>query len=134
MGGESHIIDAAITDPTDLGSGETIKKVCAIRTGLRWIKTFDDAIYTYGLEILACLATLMAEGDDIRGKTVTFYNDNNNALDSIVKNSATPTTIHASTALIWRRVRDLCISPWFERVPSRRNIDDLHTRYVKIPY
>ena len=37
-------------------------------------------------------------------------------------------------ALIWRRVRDLRITPWFERVPSKRNIADLPTRGVSIPF
>ena len=76
----------------------------------------------------------MAEGDDLRGKTVTFYIDNDNALVALIKNSATPTAIQALTALIWHRIRELDIFPWFERVPSKRNIADLPTRHVKIPY
>ena len=37
-------------------------------------------------------------------------------------------------ALIWHRLRDLNITPWFERVPSKMNIADLPTRGVAIPF
>ena len=132
--GRTRIIAAVIIDPNTFLESKTINKVCATRTGRRWIKTFEDTSYIYGLEMLAILATLMAEGDDLRGKTVTFYIDNDNALVALIKNSATPTAIQALTALIWHRIRELDIFPWFERVPSKRNIADLPTRHVKIPY
>ena len=132
--GKAHIIDAAIIDPATFKQDETITRVRASRTGRRWIKTFEDTRYIYGLEILAILAVLMTEGEDVRGKTFTFYVDNNIALDAIVKNSATPTSIQALTALIWHRIRDLGTPPWVGRVPSKRYIADLHTRYVEIPY
>ena len=132
--GKSKIIDAATIDPATFAVNKTIKRVCATRTGRRRVETFEDASYIYGLDMLAALATLMAEGEDIRGKSVTFYIDNNNAREAIIKNSATPIAIQALTALIWHRIRDLDISPWFERVPSKRNIADLPTRYSEIPY
>ena len=77
---------------------------------------------------------LIGEGGGIRGKTVACYTDNNNALRSIVKNSGATIDIQEFADLIWRRIRDLGSSPWFGRVPSKRNIADLNTRYVKMPY
>ena len=130
--GKSQIIDAAIIGPLICARGKTIKRSRAARTGRRSVKTFDDAIYIYGMEMMDALAVLMSECDDVRRNTVTFYVDNN-ALDAIVKNSATPAPIHALTALILQRIRDLGIAHWFERVPSKCNIADLPTRYVKIP-
>ena len=132
--GKSQIIAAVIIDPTTFLESKTINKVRATRTGRRWKETFEDTSYIYGLEMLAILAILMTEGEDLRGRSVTFYIDNNNALTALIKNSATPTAIQALTALIWHRIRELDIFPWFERVPSKRNIADLPTRHVKIPY
>ena len=132
--GKAKIIAAGIIGPITFAECKTVKRVCATRTGHRWIKTFEDTSYIYGLEMLEILATLMTEGDDLRGKSATFYIDNNNALVALIKNSATPIAIQALTAQIWHRIRELEISPWFERVPSKRNIADLHTRHVKIPY
>ena len=132
--GKSQIIDASIIDPITLAESKTIKRVCATRAGSRWVKTSEDTIYIYGLEMLAALETLMAEGGDIRRKSVTFYIDNNNAMEALIQNSSAPIAIQALTALIWNRIRGSGISPWFEGVPSKRNIADLPTRYVKIPY
>ena len=84
--------------------------------------------------MLAVLTTLMAKGAGLANKSVTFYIDKNNALLAILKNSATPTSTQAMAGLIWHRIRALNVTPWFERVPSKRNIPDLPTRSVKIQY
>ena len=83
--------------------------------------------------MLAVLTTLMEKGAELANKSVTFYIDNN-ALLAILKNSAKPTPIQAMNGLIWRRIRELNITPRFERAPSKRNIADLPTRRVKIQY
>ena len=83
--------------------------------------------------MLAVLTTLMEKGAELANKSVTFYIDNN-ALLAILKNSAKPTPIQAMNGLIWRRIRELNITPRFERAPSKRNIADLPTRRVKIRY
>ena len=69
-----------------------------------------------------------------QGRTVAFYIDSNNSLQALINNSGNPVSIQARTALIWHRIRDIGIAPWFERVPSKRNIDDLHRRHVRIKY
>ena len=48
-----------------------------------------------GLEALEVLVALLGPKNDIRGRSATFYIDNNNALSGIVKNSATPVAIQA---------------------------------------
>ena len=90
--------------------------------------------HIYGLEMMALLAVLMTSDAPIEGLSVVFYIDNNNALEAVVKNSATPIVIQSMTFLIWHRISDLRISALFERVPSKRNISDLHTRKVRIPH
>lgn len=70
----------------------------------------------------------------LEGLSVVFYIDNNNAIEAVVKNSATPLFIRSRTALIWHRVSDLRISARFGRFPSKRNVTDLPKRRVAIPY
>ena len=132
--GKSRIIAAVILDPANFKRTKYLRSITHVRTGLRWTRTFADTSYIYGLEMLAILATLMERGDDLRNQSVTFYIDNNNALLAILKNSAKPIAIQAMTGLIWHRIQELNITPWFERVPSKRNIADLPTRHVKIKY
>ena len=132
--GKSRIIAAVILDPANFKLTKYLRSITHVRTGSRWVRTFEDTSYIYGLEMLAILATLMERGDDLRNQSVTFYIDNNNALLAILKNSAKPIAIQAMTGLIWHRIQELNITPWFERVPSKRNIADLPTRHVKIKY
>ena len=84
--------------------------------------------------MLAVLTTLMEKGADLANRSVTFYIDNNDALLAILKNSARPTSIQATTGLIWKRIRELNITPMFERAPPKRNIADLPTRSGEIKY
>ena len=86
------------------------------------------------MEVLAVLAILLEKSNELRNKSVTFYIDNNNALSALIKNAANPPEIQAMAGLIWHRIRDLRITPWFERVPSKRNIADLPTRGKVIPF
>ena len=72
-------------------------------------------------------------------RSVTFYIDNNvyidnNALLAIRKNSAKLISIQAMAGLIWHRIRELNITPMFERVPSKRNIAELPTRRAQVKY
>ena len=67
-------------------------------------------------------------------RSAAFYFDSNNALLAILKNSANPTDIQATTGLIWDRARELNITPMSGRVPSKRNIADLSTRRASIKY
>ena len=53
---------------------------------------------------------------------------------ALVKNNATPTVIVAMTHLVWHRIYKLNITAWFGWVPGTRNIADLPTRKVKIPF
>ena len=76
----------------------------------------------------------MEKGADLANRSVTFYIANNNSLLAILKNSANPTPIQATTGLIWHRIRELNINPRFVRVPSKRNIADLPTLRIHVKY
>ena len=132
--GKSRIIAAVIIDPTGFKHTKYLRSVAHVRTGQRWLRTFANTSYIYGLEMLAILATLMEREDDLRNHSVTFYIDSNNALLAILKNCAKSAAIHPMAGLIWHRIQELDITPRFGRVPSKRNIDDLPTRHVKIKY
>ena len=53
---------------------------------------------------------------------------------AILKNSEKPISIQAMAGLIWNRIRELIITPRFERVPSKRSISGLPTRGGGIEY
>ena len=132
--GRSQIIAAVCLTPGTFVAGNRIDSVRHSKTGLKWRKTFKKTCYIYGLEVLAVLAILLEKSNELRNKSVTFYIDNNNALSALIKNAANPPEIQAMVGLIWHRIRDLRITPWFERVPSKRNIADLPTRGRIIPF
>ena len=84
--------------------------------------------------MLALLALLYRPNCLLQGKYVTFHIDIGNAFEAVVKNNAKPTIIVAMTHLIWHRIRHLDITAWFEWVPGTRNIADLPTRRVDLPF
>ena len=120
--------------PSAFKSTKRIRSITYVRTGGRWKSTFASTSYIYGLEMVAVLTDLMEKGPDLANRSVTSYIDNNHALLAIHKNSANPISVHATTGLIWNRIRELNINPRVERVPSKRNIADLRTRSVEIKH
>ena len=130
----TSIIAAVAISREDFMADETIQEVRKTVTGKYWEALFDSTNLIYGLEMLALLAILFYPNNRMRNKNATFHIDNSNAFEAVVKNSATPLVIVAMTQLIWHRIYDLNITPWFEWVPGARNIADLPTRRVTIPY
>ena len=118
----------------DFDTDETIQEVRKTKTGKYWETLFESTNLIYGLEMLALLALLFYPNNHLRNKNVTFHIDNMNAFEAIVKNTAGPSVIVAMTHLIWHRIYELGITPWFEWVPGTRNIADLPTRDVPIPF
>ena len=111
-----------------------ISEVRKTATGKYWETFFVTANLIYGLEMLALLALLYRPNCILQGKNATFHIDNGNAFEAVVKNNAKPTIIVAMTHLIWHRIRQLNITAWFEWVPGTRNIADLPTRKVDLPF
>ena len=128
------IIAAVTFNYKDFKTNETAFELIKAKTGNYWGILFDKTNKIYGLEMLALLAKLYQPNEELRGCNVTFHIDNTNAFDAVVKNTATPTVIVAMTHLIWHRIRDLGITAWFEWVPGTKNIADLPTREVALPY
>ena len=86
--GKSAIIAAVTFDPTRFASNKTIGCVWILKAGFRWRSTFAKTNFIYGLELLALFALLMQEDNDMRNRCVTFYIDNDNALQALVRNAA----------------------------------------------
>ena len=51
-----------------------------------WDTTFEETAYVYGLEMIPLLALLLEKVEYFRGKNVTFYIDNQNAINELIKN------------------------------------------------
>ena len=130
----SSAIAAVTLERLDFTTHEFVWETGQAVTGPYWLNVFKDTSLIYGLETLALLALLWAPNDHLRGKSVTFHIDNENTVKAVIKCNAKPTVITAMTHLIWHRIRQLDITPWFEWVPSNRNIADLPTRGVDLPF
>ena len=128
------IIAAVAIGRADFLVNETAQEARKTVTGKYWEALFDSTNLIYGLEMLALLAILYYPNNRLRNKNATFHIDNANAFDAVVKNSARPSVIVAMTHLIWHRIYELGITAWFEWVPGNRNIADLPTRNVTIPF
>ena len=123
--GKTQIAAAARLAPDTFSSSARTDSLRASKTGHKWRKTFSETCYIYALDVLAALAILLGKSNELRNKSATFYIDNNNAICALIENAANPPEIQATVGAIWHRMRDLRIAPWFDRVPSKRNIDAL---------
>ena len=130
---KSQISAAVALTPGAFDASSILYSVTVSRTANEWSMAFGETCYIYGLEMIAALAILMTKNNGLENKTVTC-NVDNNAAPALLKNNGDRNEIQALTALISHRVRGPGIIPWFERVPSKRNIADLPTRNAKIRY
>ena len=131
---KTGIMAAIVIERATFGRTNNLSMVWEASPGPHWNTLFDKTSLIYGLEMLAFLALLWTPDPPFRGKTVTFHLDNENAVKALIKNNAKPDIITAMTHLAWFRLYQLDVTPWFEWVPSNRNIADLPTRRVKLPF
>ena len=98
-----------------------------------WETTFRDTTYIYGLEMIAIVATVLVLGEKLRGKNVTFYIDNSNCRDALVRGQTDTKVIDNLVKLFWAHVQRLEIYCWFEVIPSGLNPADAPTRDASLP-
>ena len=96
--------------------------------------TFISTTYIYGLAMLAILATLFIDAEYLRGGNVTFYIDNSNCVDSLVRGYTKTAAINRMVKLFWPQVQKLGISVWFRNIPSVFNPADAPTREAALPF
>ena len=130
----TRIIAAVLLNPATFRNDKVIEAPLSLRVGEHWAKLFESTALIYGLEMLVIFAVLFDPLSDLYGQNVTFYVDNNNALQALVSNAPGPPEIAAATQLIWFRIAELNISAWFERAPSKKNTADLPTKHKPLPF
>ena len=125
----SLVIDAPVFDAKG-GS----RNIWGETSDPKWESTFIITAYIYGLEMLAILATIFLEGGFLRWKNVTFYIDNSNCRDALVRGYTETKIIDRTVKLFWPQVGKLGISVWSELVPSGFNPADAPTRAAPLPF
>lgn len=135
--GKTEIISVSRLTPETFASSDRLGPARSPKNSRKWRSTFENPCYIYGLEVLAALPILLGRRNELRDKSVTFYIDNDNSICELIKNTANPPEIQAAVGLIWHSVRDLRITPWFERVPPEtrhfrpdRAQEEDHVRYL----
>ena len=75
----------------------------------------------FELEAIGPLLILVAWGSLMEGAVWTHYIDNNAALAALVRGSSSVMSGDIIVGATWRRVAQLAICPWFDRVESSAN-------------
>ena len=70
----------------------------------------------------------------LRNRAITIYTDNNAALAALINGDSSPTAAFALVAVFWFLAASYNIAIWLERVETKRNIADLPTRGVTLPF
>ena len=127
--GKSQIIATVRRKPGTFDSSNRIGPIRPSKTGDRRRKSFGATCYIYGLGVLAVLAILLGKCNELRDKSVTSYIDNNNSLCALGKNEADPPEIQAMVGFVCNSIRDIRITPWFDRVsPKTQYCGPAHAR------
>ena len=112
-------------------------EILAVRTEVvsaERIELFLDANLIYGLELLGIVLTTAGSSLDLGNKSITYYIDNNTAISALVQAGSKRIVIAILARLFRALIARRGITPWFERVDSTKNIADLPTRHVDLPY
>ena len=99
-----------------------------------WETLYKVTKLIYGLELTSAALATADPLTPLGGQCVKYYMGNNNSLSALVRADSEREVI----AVLSRIFRALCavrgIAPWFERVPSNRNITDNPTRNEDVPF
>ena len=132
---KSTMIVAAVTlDRPLFIQHHTVAEARSETLGPHRANLFAETNLIYGMETLALLVFLCGGDPDLKVKAATFHIDNENAINAVIKCNSKSDVITAMDHLIWHRIRQLGLTQWFEWVPSNRNIADLPTRGVRLPF
>ena len=130
----STLVIAAIVIEPDVFKTESMFSATFTETAdPDWVTIFQGTTLIYGLELLAVIATIFVLRDFLRGKNVTFYVDNSNTKDALVKGFSPTPVINTLIQIFWAFAQCSGALFWFEQIPSGRNIADLPTREVSLP-
>ena len=122
--GSTRIIDTSTKVIATFMESENMESVRASAVEKLGKTTYEGTCFICGMEVRAAISAQLEPNNDLQGRAVNFYIDND-ALWGIVKNSAAPIAIQATEGRIWHPIRDIRIAAWYERVSSKRNIAEL---------
>ena len=72
--------------------------------------------------------------ESLRDSAIAIYVDNNAALAAIINGDSSAPAAFPLIAVLWFLAASYNIALWFERVESSKNIADLPTRGVQLPF
>lgn len=98
-----------------------------------WIELFLETNVIYRSGLLAIVLTTSDPTIDLDSKSIAFYIDNNSA-HALIKANCDRIAVSVLARLLEELVDRRGIAPWLGRVPPGRNIADLPTRNVDLPY
>ena len=98
------------------------------------VKFFESTSTIFGLELSAIVLTIYRSRATLRNKAVVIYTDNNAALAALINGDSSSRAAYTLIATFWFIAATYNMSVWFERVETKRNIADLPTRNVALPF
>ena len=98
------------------------------------IAFFEETSTIFGLELVAAVLAIFHQKERLRNSAVTLYMDNNAALAALINGDSSAKSAFYLIALFWFLAAKFNIAIWLERVDTKRNIADLPTRSVKLPF
>ena len=98
------------------------------------ISFFASTSTIFGLELSAIVLALFRSRATLRNRAVVIYTDNNAALAALINGDSSSKAAFALIAIFWFIAASYNIAVWLERVDTKRNIADLPTRGVSLPF
>ena len=98
------------------------------------LKFFSQNSAIFGLELSAIVLAIFRLRTIVRNCSIVIYTDNNAALAALINGDSSSGAAFALIAVFWFLAASYNIAIWLERVETKRNIADLPTRGVEIPF
>ena len=95
---------------------------------------FQNTSTIFGLELAAVVLSIFHFRSRLRDNAVTVYIDNTAALAALINGDSSAAAAFPLIAVLWFLSASYNITLWFERVETHRNIADLPTRGVTLPF
>ena len=134
-----HLVDVRIySDACTTGGGLAAvalfsgnEEVTVLLTGTadkKLLKSLETTNEIYGLEMFAMVSAVITLGEQLRGKRIMLFLDNNAASGALIKGSSRVLIVLAMIESFWGCLARLSASCWVERVASEANPADAPSR------
>ena len=134
-----HLVDVRIySDACTTGGGLAAvalfsgdRQVTVLLTGAadkKLLRSLEATNEIYGLEMFAMVSAIVTLGDQLRGKRILLFLDNNAAAGALIKGSSRILVVLAMIESFWGCLAQLAATCWVERVASEANPADAPSR------